>query len=287
MFVIIGAAVVIIGVIGGFIIEGGPIMVLIQPVEFMIIFGAAIGSLMVMSPPAVLKGIIGSSLGVLKGDPYGKEQYINVLKTLFELFNVAKRDGLIALEPHVMEPEKSSIFTKNEFLLKHHHALSYLCDTMKLLLGGGVPPYDVEALLEADIDTHHAESANAPMIVQKIGDALPGLGIVAAVLGIVITMQAIGGPPEEVGEKVAVALVGTFLGILLSYGFVQPLATHIELLQASETRFLECIKAGVVAYAKGNAPIIVVEFARRVIYSNVRPTFAEVENAVRGKKADQ
>lgn len=285
MFVIIGAAIVLIGVIGGFVIEGGPIMVLIQPVEFLIIFGAAIGSLMVMSPPAVLKGIIGSALGVLKGDPYSKEQYVNVLKTLFDLFNVAKRDGLIALEPHVMEPEKSSIFTKNEFLLKHHHALYYLCDTMKLLLGGGVPPYDVEALLEADIDTHHAESANAPMIVQKIGDALPGLGIVAAVLGIVITMQAISGPPEEVGEKVAVALVGTFLGILLSYGFVQPLATHMELLQASETRFLECIKAGVVAYAKGNAPIIVVEFARRVIYSNVRPTFGEVEDAVRGKKA--
>jgi len=285
MFVIIGAAVVIIGVIGGFVLEGGPIMVLIQPVEFMIILGAAIGSLMVMSPPAVLKGIIGSSLRVLKGDPYSKEQYVNVLKTLFDLFNVAKRDGLIALEPHVMEPEKSSIFTKNEFLLKHHHALFYLCDTMKLLLGGGVPPYDVEALLEADIDTHHAESSNAPMIVQKIGDALPGLGIVAAVLGIVITMQAISGPPEVIGHKVAVALVGTFLGILLSYGFVQPLATHMELLQASEARFLECIKAGVVAYAKGNAPIIVVEFARRVIYNNVRPTFAEVEDAVRGKKA--
>jgi chemotaxis protein MotA len=285
MFVIIGAAVVIIGVIGGFVLEGGPIMVLIQPVEFMIILGAAIGSLMVMSPPAVLKGIIGSSLGVLKGDPYSKEQYVNVLKTLFDLFNVAKRDGLIALEPHVMEPEKSSIFTKNDFLLKHHHALDYLCDTMKLLLGGGVPPYDVEALLEADIDTHHAESANAPMIVQKIGDALPGLGIVAAVLGIVITMQAISGPPEVIGHKVAVALVGTFLGILLSYGFVQPLATHMELLQASEVRFLECIKAGVVAYAKGNAPIIVVEFARRVIYSNVRPTFSEVEDAVRGAKA--
>jgi chemotaxis protein MotA len=287
MLVIIGAAVVLIGVVGGYVIEGGPIMVLFQPVEFLIIFGAAIGSLLVMSPPAVLKGIIGSALGVLKGDPYTKEQYINVLKTLFELFNVAKRDGLIAAEPHVMEPEKSAIFTKNEFLLKNHHALYFLCDTMKLLLGGGVPPYDVEALLEADIDTHHAESANSPMIVQKIGDALPGLGIVAAVLGIVITMQAITGPPEEIGEKVAVALVGTFIGILLSYGFVQPLATHMELLQASEARFLECLKAGVVAYAKGNAPIVVVEFARRVIYSNVRPTFAEVETAVRGTKAAQ
>jgi chemotaxis protein MotA len=284
MFVIIGAAVVLIGVIGGFLIEGGPAGVLIQPTEYMIIGGAAIGSLLVMSPFASLKRVIGSILGVLKGDPYTKEQYVNLLKTMFELFNAAKRDGLIAVEPHVMEPEKSAIFSKNEFLLKQHHALDFFCDTMKLLLGGGVPPYDVEAMLEADIDAHHSESGSAPMLVQKIGDALPGLGIVAAVLGIVITMQAISGPPEEIGEKVAVALVGTFLGILLSYGFVQPLSTHIELLQASEARFYECMKAGIVAYAKGNAPIIVVEFARRVIYSNVRPSFAEVEDAVRGTK---
>jgi len=287
MFVIIGAAIVLVGVIGGFLIEGGPILVLFQPTEYMIIGGAAIGSLLVMSPFKSLKKVIGYSLGVLKGDPFGKEQYVNLLKTMFELFNVAKRDGLIAVEPHVMEPHKSAIFSKNTFLLKQHHALDFFCDTMKLLLGGGVPPYDVEALLDADIDSHHSEGGSAPMLVQKIGDALPGLGIVAAVLGIVITMQAISGPPEEIGEKVAVALVGTFLGILLSYGFVQPLSTHIELLQASEARFFECIKAGIVAYAKGNAPIIVVEFARRVIYNDVRPSFAEVEEAVRGTKAAQ
>jgi chemotaxis protein MotA len=261
--------------------------VFLQPTEFMIIGGAAIGSLLIMSPFAVLKRVIAHLLRTLKGDPYGKEQYINLLKTMFELFNVAKRDGLIAVEPHVMEPQKSTIFSKNAFLLKQHHALDFFCDTMKLLLGGGVPPYDVEALLEADMDAHHSEEASAPMLVQKIGDALPGLGIVAAVLGIVITMQAISGPPEEIGEKVAVALVGTFLGILLSYGFVQPLSTHIELLQASEARYYECIKAGVVAYAKGNAPIIVVEFARRVIYSYVRPSFSEVEEAVRGTKTAQ
>ena len=287
MFVIIGAAIVLVGVIGGFLIEGGPIQVFLQPTEFMIIGGAAIGSLLVMSPFASLKRVMSYSLGVLKGDPYSKEQYINLLKTMFELFNVAKRDGLIAVEPHVMEPQKSTIFSKNAFLLNQHHALDFFCDTMKLLLGGGVPPYDVEALLDADMDSHHSEEGSAPMLVQKIGDALPGLGIVAAVLGIVITMQAISGPPEEIGEKVAVALVGTFLGVLLSYGFVQPLSTHIELLQASEARYYECMKAGIVAYAKGNAPIIVVEFARRVIYSSVRPSFSEVEDAVRGTKAAQ
>jgi chemotaxis protein MotA len=287
MFVIIGAVVVIIGVVGGFVIEGGPIAILIQPIELMIILGAAIGSLMVMSPLAVLKGIIGAALSVLKGDPYTKERYVDLLKTLFELFTVAKRDGLIALEPHVMDPEKSSVFSKNEFLLHQHHALFFLCDTMKLLLGGGVPPYDVEALLDADIESHHAEGASSPALIQKIGDALPGLGIVAAVLGIIITMGAISGPPEVVGEHVAVALVGTFVGILLSYGFVQPIATHIELLQASEARYYECIKAGIVAYAKGNAPIIVVEFSRRVIYHSVRPSFAEVEAAVRSAKPQQ
>jgi chemotaxis protein MotA len=156
---------------------------------------------------------------------------------------------------------------------------------MKLLLGGGIPPYDIEGMMDADIDTHHAESAIPPGLIQKLGDSLPGLGIVAAVLGIVITMGAINGPPEVIGEKVAAALVGTFLGVLLSYGFVQPIATNLELMNGSEARYLECIKAGVVAYAKGNAPTVVVEFARRVIYSSVRPSFEEVEKAIKVIKA--
>lgn len=284
MFVIIGAAIVIIGVVGGFVIEGGPVAVLIQPVEFLIIGGAAIGSLLVSTPLPVLLRILKSVSVVFGGDPYTKSQYLNLLKTQFELFNMAKRDGLISIESHITDPAKSSVFSKNPFLLKHHHALDFFCDTMKLLLGGGVPPHEVESILDSDIDSHHAEGAVAPSIVQKIGDALPGLGIVAAVLGIVITMQAISGPPEEIGHKVAVALVGTFVGILLSYGFVQPVATHMELLHQSELRFMECMKAGVVAFAKGNAPVIVVEFARRTIYQSVRPSFDELEKAMRAVK---
>jgi chemotaxis protein MotA len=285
MFVIIGAAIVLAGVLGGFMIEGGPLAVLIQPVEFMIIGGAAIGSLLVGTPLPVLLRLSKNMMVVMGGDPYTKTQYLNLLKTQFEIFNMAKRDGLISIESHITDPKKSSIFSKNAFLLKNHHALDFFCDTMKLLLGGGVPPYEVESILDSDIESHHAEGAVAPSVVQKIGDALPGLGIVAAVLGIVITMQAIGGPPEEVGHKVAVALVGTFLGILLSYGFVQPIATHMELLHQSELRFLECMKAGVVAFAKGNAPVIVVEFARRTIYQSVRPSFDELEKAMRAVKA--
>ena len=285
MFVIIGGAIVLIGVIGGYLMEGGPIGVLIQPVEFMIIGGAAIGSLLVSTPLPVLMRLLKNVASVLGGDPYTKMQYLNLLRTQFELFNMAKRDGLISIESHITDPKKSSIFSKNPFLLKNHHALDFFCDTIKLLLGGGVPPHEVETILDGDLDSHQAEGAISPSLIQKIGDALPGLGIVAAVLGIIITMQAIGGPPEEVGHKVAVALVGTFLGILLSYGFVQPIATHLELLHQSELRFLECIKAGVVAFAKGNAPMIVVEFARRTIFQSVRPSFDELEKTMRAAKA--
>ncbi len=281
MFVLIGIAVVIIGVVGGFLLEGGPILVLMQWVEFLIIGGAGIGSLLVGTPLPVLKQMVAKLPRIFRGTHVGKEEYINLLKTMFELFSIAQRDGLINIEQHIEDPAKSPVFSKNPFLLKNDHALHFFTDTMKLLLGGGVPPHDLEALLDADLESHHAENANPPMLIQKLGDALPGLGIVAAVLGIVITMQAIDGPPEEVGHKVAAALVGTFLGVLLSYGFVQPIATHLEILTQFDARYLECIKAGVVAYAKGNSPIVVVEFARRSIYSQDRPNFTEVEKAVR------
>lgn len=285
MFVIIGIGIVILGVLGGFVLHGGPLVVLLQWNEFLMIGGASIGSLLIGSPLSVLKRLIKGVIGVVKGDRFTKQEYINLLKTQFELFNAAKRDGLISIESHINEPATSSIFSKNAFLLHHGTALSYLSDTLKLLLGGGVPPHDLEALLEADSETYHAEGTTTTNVIQKLGDALPGLGIVAAVLGIVITMQAINGPPEEIGYKVAAALVGTFLGVLLSYGFLQPLATHMELLHQSEARYLECIKAGMVAFAKGNSPVVVVEFARRVIFSEIRPSFEEVEEAIREVKA--
>lgn len=284
MFVLIGIAIVIVGVLGGYILHGGPLGVLLQWSEFMIIGGAAAGSLLVGTPPRILKQMAGNIGSLLKGERYTKEQYLNLLKTLYELFHVATREGLINIEQHVEKPEQSSIFQKNPFFLNDHHSLQYLCDTMKVMIGGGVPPHDLEALLDADLETHHAEHSAAPSLVQKLGDALPGLGIVAAVLGIVITMQAINGPPEEIGHKVAAALVGTFLGVLLSYGFIQPIATHLDLLHQSAARYLECIKAGLVAYAKGNAPIMAVEFSRRVIFSDLRPSFEEMERAVKGLK---
>lgn len=285
MFVLIGFAVVTISVLGGYMLHGGPLAVLVQPSEFIIIGGAALGSLIVATPPGLLKQLTGQVIRVLKGDPYSREAYLDLLKTMFALFNVASRDGLITIEQHVERPESSSIFAKNAFLLSHHHALTYFTDTMKLLLGGGVPPHDLEALLEADMETHHAESAASASMIQKLSDSLPGLGIVAAVLGIVITMQAIEGPPAEIGMKVAAALVGTFLGVLLAYGFVGPVASHMEVLSHSESQFYNCIKVGLVAFAKGNSPIIVVEFARRSISNDLRPSFLELEQAVKSLKA--
>jgi len=284
MFVIIGAVVVIASVLIGYVMHEGSLLALLQWNEFIIIGGAAIGSLLVATPLKTLKQLVGSLSKLVKGDAYTKKEYLSLLKTMYELFNVATRDGLISIEAHVENPEKSAIFSKNPFLLKNHHALQYLCDTMKLLLGGGVAPHDLEAMLEADIETHHAEQAPTYGALQKMSEALPGLGIVAAVLGIVVTMQAINGPPEEIGMKVAAALVGTFTGVLMCYGFVGPMASHLELIQASEARYFECIKSGVVAYAKGNAAITVVEFARRSIYSDVRPTFKELEEAARSVK---
>jgi chemotaxis protein MotA len=285
MFVLIGMVMVIVCVVGGFMMHEGPLAILIQPNEILIIFGAAIGSVLVSTPFSQVKLIIGGLMRVLKGDPHTKAEYLNLLKTMFALFNTAKINGLMSIEPHIEKPESSTIFQKNKFLSHNHHALAYFCDSVRLMLSGGVPPHDLEGLLEADIDSHHASSAGIVGVVQKMGDSLPGLGIVAAVLGIIVTMGKINGPPEEIGLSVAAALVGTFLGILICYGFIGPLSTHMEYLAQSEARFLECIKAGVSAYAKGTPPVLVVEFARRVIVEDVRPSFAEMEKAVKEVKA--
>jgi chemotaxis protein MotA len=285
MFVIIGIVVVIGSVIGGFVMHHGQLAVLVQVNEFIIIGGAAFGSMLISAPMRILKHLWSNLVMLFKGDPYTKEEFLNLLKTMFELFHIATKDGLMNVEAHIEKPESSPIFSKNQFLLHHHHALPYFADTLKLLLSGGVPAHDLESLLDSDMETLHMESAQAPGLLSKVSDSLPGLGIVAAVLGIIITMQAINGPPEEIGMKVAAALVGTFLGILLCYGFLGPMASHIETIHQSEARYLECIKVGIISYAKGNAPATVVEFSRRVIFSDFRPTFADLETAVKEIKS--
>jgi chemotaxis protein MotA len=285
MFVIIGIVVVLASVLGGFLLEGGPFATLLQPLEFLIIGGAATGSFLAATPLKIIKQVIASFLATLKGDKFSKKTYIDVLKMLYELFQVAKKDGLMAIEVHIEKPKESIIFKKYPSFLTNHHAVEFLCDSLRMLVSGGISPYDLESLMDSDILTHHEEVARPPAMVNKVGDALPGFGIVAAVLGIVLTMASIGGPVEEVGHKVGAALVGTFLGILLSYGVVGPIATNMENMNSSESRYYEVIKACVISFSKGAAPLLAVEAGRRVIFGSDRPTFFELEKNLRGEKA--
>ena len=264
--------------------EHGILLVLFQPAEFVIIGGCGVGTVLVATPPKILSQVLKSLRKVMSGDRSSKALYFELLSLLYELFQTARRDGPLALEPHVEDPEKSTILSKYPGFLKNHHAVSFLADTMRVMLSGGVAGHELEALMEADLETHHEESARPVSVLTKVGDAMPGLGIVAAVLGIVITMGAIDGPPQEIGHKVAAALVGTFLGILAAYGFISPLASNIEAVNQSESRYIVCIKAGLLAFANDAPPIVAVEFARRTIFSDVRPGFKEMEDALRGKK---
>ena len=284
MLGIIGIAVVVMAVVGGYLLEGGSILVLMQWVEFIIIGGAAGGALLISTPPKLLKKILTRVLMVFKKNEVAKETYLSLLKMMYELFVLSQKDGLLALESHIEHPENSQIFSKYPEFAKQHHLLSFLTDTVRLILMGSVSPHEIEALMDTDLETQHQQGTRPGMILQKIGDSMPGLGIVAAVLGIVITMQAIGGPAEEVGKKVAAALVGTFLGVLLSYGFIQPLSTNLDLQHEEEARVLEVIKAGLVAFAKGFNPMVAMEFSRRSIFDDSRPTFQEMEEALRGSK---
>ena len=284
MFVIIGIIIVFGAVIGGYLIEGGPILVLMQPAEFLIIGGAALGALLVSTPAKLLSKIVEKVIGTLKGTKISKQTYLELLKLLYELFMIIRKDGLIALESHIERPSESPVFSKYPIFLNDHHILLFITDTLRLVVMGGVAPHEIETIMDFDIELHHEEGVKPSAILQKIGDSLPGLGIVAAVLGIVITMQAISGPPEEIGHKVAAALVGTFLGILLSYGLVQPLATNIELSAADEAGVFSAIKSGIICAAKGFNPIIAVEFARRAISNDFRPTFQEMEEYVKSTK---
>lgn len=272
------------GVVGGFTLAGGNLLTLLQWSEFVTIGGAAIGALLISTPKPVLTKIFQYALGSLKAKAYTRENYLELLQLLYELFQVARVKGLLTLEPHIEKPESSDLFSRYPIVTGNHHALEFLTDSLKLLVVGGVPALELEMLMEVDLETQEEESSKPAQSLAKIADSLPGLGIVAAVLGIIITMQSIGGPAAEVGHHVAAALVGTFLGVLLCYGFVQPISSQIEFQVLYTERFLQCIKSGVVAYAKGLAPILAVEFARRAIYQDTRPSYAEVEEACRAIK---
>ena len=282
MFSIIGIVVVIGAVIGGYLMEHGNLKVLVQPAELVIIGGAAAGTLLIANPMSTVMGIVKGLLAVLKGSPYNKASYTETLKMMNELFMQARKLGMVKLEEDVEDPAKSAVFSKYPKFLANHHAVHFVCDTMRMSISGGVPAFDLDQMMEMDMDVHHHEAETMVSALTTVADALPGLGIVAAVLGVVITMGALGGPPEEIGHKVAAALVGTFLGILLCYGFLGPLAGNMTKMNDAEADYLRCLRAGVIAFVKGSAPVLAVEFARRSIPGEHRPSFKELEAACRG-----
>lgn len=281
MLALIGIVVVIASVIGGFLMAGGNLVLLLQPSEYVTIGGAAIGSMLVSTPPAVMARML-KQLGGVFGKGLGKDDFAQLLAMLYQVFRTAQQQGAMALESHFEKPAESSILSQNPTFLARHHSVDLLADSIKIIIIGGMQPHDLEALMDSDIEVHHHDALAPAGALAKVADALPGLGIVAAVLGIVITMQAIDGPPEEIGQHVGAALVGTFLGILLSYGFAQPLSGAMETRVHDDGRYEQCIKAGVMAMYKGLPPALAVEFARRVLPHQVRPSFDDTEKLCRG-----
>ena len=282
MFAIIGVVVVIGAVIGGYLMEHGHLEVLVQPAELVIIGGAALGTLLISNPLPIVMKIFKGVLGVLKGSTYTKATYLETLKMLNDLFMLARKNGMVKLEEDVEAPDKSQVFSKYPKFLANHHAVHFVCDTLRMAISGGVQAFDLDQMMEMDMEVHHHESTVPISALTTVADALPGLGIVAAVLGVVITMGALGGPPEEIGHKVAAALVGTFLGILLCYGFLGPLAGNLTKMADAETDYYRCLRQGVISFVKGSAPALAIEFARRSIPGDVRPSFHETEAACKG-----
>ena len=285
MLPIIGLVVVFGSIIGGYLEAGGHLAVLFQPAEFIIIIGAGIGSFMVGNPVAVIKASWQQLLALLKPNPYTEAAYGELLQTLYAVFQKARKDGLVGLEAHIEEPAKSDIFQKYPGFMHHEAAVAMLCDTLKVLLTGAVEDHHLEAILDADLEQQHAEASVIPAAIAKVGDAMPGFGIVAAVLGIINTMNAIGGAASEIGEKVGAALVGTFIGILLAYGVIGPIAQAMEGRIRSHAAYMLCVKTALLAFARGDSPMSAVEFARRNIEPEDRPSFAELENLTRRKAA--
>jgi chemotaxis protein MotA len=284
MFAIIGIVVVFGCIVAAYLMEHGNMLVLMQPAELLIIGGAAVGTVLISNPVHTLKEMISGLMGAFASSKYTTQRYIDSLKMMYELLQKARKEGLVALETDIEEPDKSPLFLKYEDFAKNHHAVAFVCDTMRMAVSGGVEVFDLDQMLEADMEVHHHEASEPVTSLATMADSLPGLGIVACVLGVVVTMGALGGPPEEIGKKVAAALVGTFLGILLCYGLVGPLAARMGKTVDEEHAFLLVLRVTMIAFLKGVAPIMAVEIGRRTVPGHVRPSFQEVEQACRGAK---
>lgn len=282
MFAILGILVVLGAVLGGYLMEKGNLLVLVQPAELIIIGGAALGTLLIANPMHILKDIAGGIGGVFGSARYGKARYLETLRMMFGLLTKARREGNLAIEQDVEVPQDSQLFAEFPAFLKDHHTRDFVCDTLRMMITGGVEAFDIDQMMELDMEVQHHDARQPISALTTIADALPGLGIVAAVLGVVITMQALGGPPEEIGHKVAAALVGTFLGILLCYGFIGPISSKMSKTADEERCFTHTLRVLMLAAIKGSPPQIAIEIGRRAIPLHVRPSFAEVDQVCRG-----
>lgn len=284
MIQIIGTVVVLFSVIGGFIFEGGHILALWHPFEILIIVGSALGAFLISSPLKVVKAAFIGALTLPKGPRYRREHYVMLLKLLYDILVKMRKEGVMAIESDLESPAKSAVFQKYPHVLADHHMVEFITDCLRLIVGGNLDPHELESLLEYELETHHKEMMEPAHAVQKVADALPGFGIVAAVLGIVNTMATLeGADTATIGHKVGAALVGTFLGILVAYGFVGPIAAGMEHLAHEEGKAFEVVKMALVASVRGYAPPVAVEFARKLLFSEVRPTFNDLEAHLKNK----
>ncbi len=279
MFFIIGVVIVFGSILGGYL-PHGKIEVLLQPLEFLIIGGAALGGFIIANPKPILMGTLKSIGRVLKGPPHDRDSYLELLTMMYALFKLLKAKGAMAIEKDIENVDESEFFQQFPDFCAKDHAVEFLCDYLRLLTMGTDKAHEFEELIDEEIETHHAESFQVASAISTVADALPAFGIVAAVLGVIITMASITEPPEILGALVGAALVGTFLGVLLAYGLVGPMGNNLKAYADADSKYYECIKAGLIAHLQGHAPTIAVEFARKTLFSDVRPSFVEVEDAL-------
>lgn len=285
MLVLIGYVVVCASVFGGFALAGGHLAALFQPLELLMIGGAALGAFIVGNDSKAMKATISAMPSLFKGSKFTKNLYLNLLGMLFEILSKIRKEGMISIEKDIENPDQSAIFSKYPNLLKDHHLMEFICDYLRLMLSGSLNAYQIENLMDLEIETHHTEGHIPVHCVSRIGDGLPAFGIVAAVMGVVHTMESVGLPPAELGILIAHALVGTFLGILLAYGFVGPLSTLLEQKLNESSKMFQTVKVIMLAHLQGYAPVVSIEFGRKVLNSTERPGFLELEEHIRLTKS--
>ncbi|MGE0803431.1 MAG: flagellar motor stator protein MotA [Lautropia sp.] len=285
MFVIVGYILVVASVIGGYALAGGHVGALFQPLELLMIGGAALGAFVVSNPAKVLKATFGALPQSLKGSKYTKSRYLQLMAMLYDVLAKARKEGLMSIESDVESPHESALFGRYPDMVADHHLMEFVTDYLRMMVSGNLNALEIENLMDNEIETHHHEAMVPAHAIQKVADGLPAFGIVAAVMGVVHTMGSVGRPPAELGEMIAHALVGTFLGILLAYGFVAPISSLLEQKVDEAGKELQCVKVTLLASMQGYAPTVCVEFGRKVLYSTERPTFTELESHVKQKRA--